>query len=165
MILKRAADVAVGDRLDGGLEVHRVEQVTLPDEGNGLPEREAVFLTFGPSRLRFGSAAPTAPSRSNRKTPPVTRPFSSRTCVRLRYADGGPGPGSGRAAAAERARMDRAQALSLLGLWRRTRPQEGTGWSGTVPLRAISPHALLPGLRGHAVLPPARRSVSTARDG
>jgi hypothetical protein len=36
--------------------------------------------------------------------------------------------------------MDRAQALSLLGLWRRTRPQEGTGWSGTVPLRAISPH-------------------------
>jgi len=41
MILKRAADVAVGDRLDGGLEVHRVEQVTLPDEGNGLPEREA----------------------------------------------------------------------------------------------------------------------------
>jgi hypothetical protein len=25
MIIKRAADVAVGDRLDGGLEVHRVE--------------------------------------------------------------------------------------------------------------------------------------------
>jgi len=61
MILKRAADVAVGNRLDGGLEVHRVEQVTLPDEGNGLPEREAVFLTFGPSRLRLWFGGPDSP--------------------------------------------------------------------------------------------------------
>ena len=51
MILKRAADVAVGDRLDGGL----------PDEGNGLPEREAVFLTFGPSRLRLWFGGPDSP--------------------------------------------------------------------------------------------------------
>jgi hypothetical protein len=35
--------------------------VTLPDEGNGLPEREAVFLTFGPSRLRLWFGGPDSP--------------------------------------------------------------------------------------------------------
>jgi hypothetical protein len=81
MIIKRAADVAVGDRLDGGLEVHRVEQVTLPDEGNGLPEREAVFLSFGPSRLRLWFGGPRLPRRSRSvRRRPSRVPFVSHVC-------------------------------------------------------------------------------------
>jgi len=61
MIIKRAADVAVGDRLDGGLEVHRVEQVTLPDEGNGLPSVRPCSSRSGRRDCGCGSAARTAP--------------------------------------------------------------------------------------------------------
>lgn len=61
IITKRAAEVAVGDRLRGGATVHKVEHVTLPNEGNGLPEREAVFLTIGPSRLRLWFGGPDSP--------------------------------------------------------------------------------------------------------
>jgi hypothetical protein len=50
---KLAADVVVGDHLwngSVGLAVYKVERVTLPDEGNGLPERDTVFITFGSAR-------------------------------------------------------------------------------------------------------------------